>query len=56
MIKRRKVKKAKIGNRVIGGNEPVLIQSMANIKTSRVTAVVKQINVLAQAGCEMVRV
>jgi (E)-4-hydroxy-3-methylbut-2-enyl-diphosphate synthase len=56
MITRHKTKKVKIGDRYIGGNEPVLIQSMATKKTSHIAAVVKQINQLAAVGCEMVRV
>jgi len=54
MIQRHKTRKVKIGDRYIGGNEPVLIQSMATKKTSHIAAVVKQINALAAVGCEMV--
>ena len=44
-----------IGNRVIGGGNPVLIQSMTNTKTEDVEATVAQILALEQAGCEIVR-
>ena len=40
----------------LGGSNSVVIQSMCNIKTSKVNEVVKQINDLHLAGCELVRV
>lgn len=45
-----------IGDRVIGGGNPVLIQSMCNTKTEDVNATVRQILELEQAGCEIIRV
>ena len=36
-------KQVKIGNVVIGGGNPVAIQSMANIKTSKIDDVIRQI-------------
>ena len=48
-------KTVKIGNRVIGGGNPVLIQSMTNTKTEDVEATVNQINRLAAAGCDIIR-
>ena len=45
----------KIGDRVIGGGNPILIQSMTNTKTEDVEATVKQILRLEQAGCEIIR-
>ena len=45
----------KIGDRVIGGGNPVLIQSMTNTKTEDVEATVAQILRLEEAGCEIVR-
>lgn len=44
-----------IGNRVIGGGNPVLIQSMTNTRTEDVGATVEQIHRLEQAGCDIVR-
>ena len=44
-----------IGNRKIGGGNPVLIQSMTNTKTEDVTATVAQIKRLEVAGCEIIR-
>lgn len=45
----------KIGDRVIGGGNPVLIQSMTNTKTEDVKATVDQILELEAAGCEIIR-
>ena len=45
----------KIGDRVIGGGNPVLIQSMTNTKTEDVEATVEQIRRLSAAGCEIIR-
>ena len=44
-----------IGNKVIGGGNPILIQSMTNTKTDDVEATVAQIKRLEQAGCEIIR-
>ena len=48
-------KTVKIGDRVIGGGNPILIQSMTNTKTEDVAATVAQINKLAAAGCDIIR-
>ena len=45
----------KIGNRVIGGGNPVLIQSMTNTKTWDVESTVAQIKELERAGCDIIR-
>lgn len=44
-----------IGDRVIGGGNPILIQSMTNTKTEDVAGTVKQILELEKAGCEIIR-
>ena len=44
-----------IGNRKIGGGNPILIQSMTNTKTEDVKATVEQIKRLEEAGCEIIR-
>lgn len=49
-------KQIRIGNKVIGGGAPILIQSMCNTITSDVDATVEQIKALEDAGCEIVRV
>ena len=56
MIKRRKTRKIKVGDLFIGGNAPVLVQSMANTKTADVAGTVRQIKQLEKAGCEIIRV
>lgn len=45
----------KIGDRVIGGGSPILIQSMTNTRTEDVEATVSQIEKLTKAGCEIIR-
>lgn len=49
-------KEVKIGNRVIGGGNPILIQSMCNTKTQDVEATVAQILEVEKAGCDIIRV
>lgn len=53
---RRKTKEISIGNRRIGGGNPVLIQSMCNTKTQDAEATIRQIKALTEAGCEIIRV
>lgn len=48
-------KTVKIGDRVIGGGNPILIQSMTNTKTEDVAATVAQIQKLTAAGCDIIR-
>ena len=45
----------KIGNRVIGGGNPVLIQSMTNTKTEDIVSTTAQIKELEKAGCDIIR-
>ena len=56
MLPRENTKKIKVGNISIGGENKVLIQSMCNIKTSKVDEVVKQINECAALGADLMRV
>ncbi len=44
-----------IGSKVIGGGNPILIQSMTNTRTEDVKATVEQIHELEAAGCEIIR-
>ncbi len=55
-IKRRKTKKIKVGNIEVGGDAPISIQSMTNTLTTDVDGTIKQINELAEAGADIVRV
>ena len=50
-----KTREIHIGDRVIGGGNPILIQSMTNTKTSDVEATVAQILQLEKAGCDIIR-
>lgn len=54
-MERKDTKVVKIGDRIIGGKNPILIQSMTNTKTEDVKATVEQINRLATAGCDIIR-
>lgn len=50
-----KTKVISIGNKVIGGGNPILIQSMTNTKTQDVKATIAQIQNLSKAGCDIIR-
>ena len=52
---RENTKEVKIGNKVIGGGNPILIQSMTNTKTEDVESTVAQIKELEAAGCDIIR-
>lgn len=52
---RENTKVVQIGNRKIGGGNPIAIQSMTNTKTEDVEATVAQIEELTKAGCEIIR-
>ena len=54
-ITRKLTKQIQIGNRVIGGGSPILIQSMTNTRTEDVAATVAQIQKLTAAGCDIIR-
>ena len=49
-------KQIKVGGVSIGGGAPITIQSMCNTPTQDVEAAAAQINRLAAAACEIVRV
>ena len=49
-------RRTRIGNRYIGGGEPILIQSMTNTKTQDRLATIEQIKRLEAAGCDIVRI
>ena len=55
-IKRRKTKKIKVGKVEVGGDAPISVQSMTNTLTTDIKATTKQINELAEAGADIVRV
>ena len=55
MVTRNNTKVIRIGDKKIGGGNPVLIQSMTNTKTEDVESTVSQILSLEKAGCDIVR-
>ena len=55
-IKRRTSKKIRVGSVWIGGDAPIVVQSMTNTDTRNIEATVKQILALEKAGCEIIRV
>lgn len=54
-MERHATREVKIGKRVIGGTNPIAIQSMTNTRAEDVNATVAQIRKLTQAGCEIIR-
>lgn len=56
MTYRASTKPVQIGNRIIGGGNPVLIQSMCNTKTEDRASTIAQILELERAGCDIIRV
>jgi (E)-4-hydroxy-3-methylbut-2-enyl-diphosphate synthase len=55
-FKRHKTREVRVGNLIIGGDNPVIVQSMTTPDTYDVEATVKEIHRLEEAGCELVRV
>ena len=55
MLKRSQTRPVSLGNLRLGGQEKVLIQSMASIKTSKVDEVSEQINRCKELGCDLMR-
>lgn len=56
MIKRRKTKKINLDGLSIGGDAPVVVQSMTNTDTRDVASTVAQIKRLEKVGCEVIRI
>ena len=54
--RRRRSVTARVGAVLVGGDHPVVVQSMTNTDTADVEATVQQVRALAQAGSELVRV
>ncbi len=55
MIQRKNTRLLKLGNKSIGGNAPILVQSMLNTDTRNITQSLEQIEALVSVGCEAVR-
>ena len=56
MFERKKTCVIKVGNVPIGGDNPIVIQSMTNTKTEDINKTIQQIRELTIAGCEIIRV
>ncbi len=56
MVKRRKAVEVVVGGVGVGGEHPVVVQSMTNTDTADVPGTVQQVTALAEAGSELVRV
>ncbi len=54
-MNRRKTKKIKIGNVFIGGDSPIVVQSMLKTKPDDLQETLNQIRALKNAGCELIR-
>ena len=55
-INRRKTRVVNVGNVLIGGDNPITVQTMTNTLTSNVDATTKQISRVIKAGADLVRV
>lgn len=55
MFERKKTKQIHVGKVAIGGDAPISVQSMTNTKTADIPSTVNQINALAEAGADIVR-
>jgi (E)-4-hydroxy-3-methylbut-2-enyl-diphosphate synthase len=55
-IKRRQTRKIMVGNVPVGADSPIAVQSMTNTDTCNIAATVEQINKIASAGADIVRV
>jgi len=56
MIQRKKTRVVKVRNTLIGGDNPITIQSMTNTKTADAEATLAQVQALEKAGCDIVRI
>jgi len=52
---RRKTRKIKVGNRFVGGDAPIAVQSMTNLSSSDYEGLYAQMKALEAAGCDIVR-
>ena len=55
-FQRHKTREVRVGNLVIGGDNPIVVQSMTTPDTYNIDATVAEIHRLEEAGCELVRV
>ena len=55
-IIRKKTRQIMVGNVPVGGDAPISVQSMTNTDTCDIDATISQVNAIAQAGADIVRV
>ena len=55
-IERRKSRKIKVGNILVGGDAPISVQTMTNTLTTDINGTIKQIEKSAEAGADIIRV
>ena len=55
-IERRKSKKIKVGNILVGGDAPISVQTMTNTLTTDINGTLNQINESAEAGADIIRI
>jgi (E)-4-hydroxy-3-methylbut-2-enyl-diphosphate synthase len=55
-LQRRRTRAVRVGGVVIGGDAPVVVQSMTNTDTADAAATAEQVEALARAGSELVRI
>jgi len=56
VVSRHKTQEVGLGDRVVGGDNPIWVQSMTTTNTFEAEATIEQIRRLEEAGCEVVRV
>src|SRR6266852_3937477 len=56
IFQRHKTREVRVGDKVVGGDNPIWVQSMTTPDTHNLEATVAQIHLLEEAGCEIVRV
>jgi len=56
MMKRRKTREVKIGDLIVGGEHSISVQSMTTTKTHDITATLKEVERLEEAGCQIIRI
>ncbi|HLJ97635.1 MAG TPA: flavodoxin-dependent (E)-4-hydroxy-3-methylbut-2-enyl-diphosphate synthase [Gemmataceae bacterium] len=55
-FQRHKTREVRVGDKIVGGDNPIWVQSMTTPDTYDIEATVAQIHRLEEAGCEIVRV
>src|SRR6266852_978823 len=56
IFQRHKTREVRVGDKIVGGSNPIWVQSMTTPDTHDLEATVDQIHKLEEAGCEIVRV